>query len=497
MATLSPQQIAVLEYILTGHGSAVIEAVAGAGKTFTLIEILKAIKNSDVLFCAFNKAIANEITDRIDPIGIDCKVSTIHALGFAAYRNIQKRVKVDGFKLNNIAKSEFTGEYADLQSFAIAATDMAKQVGLGVLKDENNDNNWYEMCEHFSLFDSLPDKYTTDRGIDAARYLLNASNNLMNIVDFSDMIYMPILKKARVQQYDYILLDEAQDTNSTRRALVKMMLKPQGRLIAVGDPHQAIYGFTGADSDSLAMIKEEFNAVTLPLSVTFRCPKSIVTVANQWVNHIEAHDSAPEGIVDSCDYQDIAKVATKDDAIICRLTKPLVELAYNLLRQNVACKVEGRKIGEGLVNICKKWKGVKNVAELQVKVENWAEREITKHKAKGNDSRCQNIEDQAETLYIFMAQCEESDPVSTLIGKIQALFTETKERQNVLILSTIHRSKGREWNRVFALGMETYSPSKWARKAWELEQEDNLCYVQVTRAKKQLTLVNASQKNRE
>ena len=52
------------------------------------------------------------------------------------------------------------------------------------------------------------------------------------------------------------------------------------------------------------------------------------------------------------------------------------------------------------------------------------------------------------------------------------------------------KAKGREWNHVFALGMNKYSPSKWARNEWEIEQERNLCYVQVTRAKQHLTIVN-------
>ena len=499
MTTLSSQQSAVINYIENGKSSAVVEAVAGAGKTYTLIEILKTIKDKKVLFCAFSAAIAAEIKDRIQPFGFDnCKVSTVHSFGLASYRRFQTRLKTWEFKLNDIAREDFRGEFYDIQGFAVAAADMAKQVGIGPLQNIDNDAVWFEMCEHFNLFDSLPEKYSSDRGIDAARYLLNQSNQVRDIVDYSDMIYLPILHKCRTEQFDYILLDEAQDTNPTRRALVKMALKPQGRLIAVGDPHQAIFGFTGADSDALDRIKQDFNAVTLPLSVTYRCPKNVVEVANRWVSHIEAHESAPDGIVDSCELQDIAKLASKDDAVICRLTKPLVELAYSLLRQNVACKVEGRKIGEGLINICKKWKTVKTVGQLQAKVEEWAQREITKHKAKGNDSRCQNIEDQAQTLGVFIAQCDDSDPVSILIGKIQALFGDTKNsKQNVLTLSTIHRTKGREWDRVFCLGMDTYSPSKWARQAWEMEQEDNLCYVQVTRAKKHLTMVTVPPKQRD
>jgi superfamily I DNA/RNA helicase len=206
---------------------------------------------------------------------------------------------------------------------------------------------------------------------------------------------------------------------------------------------------------------------------------------------LQAAESAPEGIVDSCELQDLAKIVTQNDAVLCRNTKPLVELAYNFIRNSIACKVEGRKIGEGLITLATRWKSVKTVGELSARLDQWATNEIAKHKAKGNDSRCQVVEDQAETLGVFIMQCEDSDPISTLVSKINDLFADTENfTQSILTLSTIHKAKGREWNRVFALGMSTYSPSKWAKQSWELVQEDNLQYVQVTRAKQHLTLVN-------
>ena len=492
---LSPQQTAAVKFVSDSRANLVLEAVAGAGKTTTLVEMVNATKGS-VAFCAFNKAISLEIDAKIAPLNLGdrVKVGTLHSFGFGAVRRAYSRVKVDGYKMRELARREFNGEYEHLRQFAQSAATMAKECGIGATMEDNFDN-WMWMLNHYNLVDSLPDKVTEQQGIDAAQYLLGVSNSLTQIVDYSDMIYLPILNRLKIWQYDNILLDEAQDTNSTRRALVKMMLKPQGRLFAVGDPCQAIYGFTGADSQALDNIRSDFNAETLPLTVTYRCPKSIVSVANRWVDHIQAHEDAPDGVVDSCELQDIAKLATAQDAIICRNTKPLVELAYNLIRNSVACKVEGRSIGEGLIKLAERWKSAKTVGELQAKIEAWAENEITKHKTKGNDSRCQIIEDQAETLGVFMMQCEESDPISVLVSKIRSLFGDTESgQQKVLTLSTIHKAKGREWDRVFALGMDRYSPSKWARQAWELIQEDNLCYVQVTRAKSHLTLVNVPAK---
>jgi DNA helicase II / ATP-dependent DNA helicase PcrA len=484
---LSIQQKAAIDFIKNDSGSLILSAVAGAGKTSTLISMLEATKGT-VAFCAFNKAIAKEIEYKVNQQNInkDVKVGTVHSFGFGALRRAYSRINVDGNKLQNLAREEFNNEHEILRPFVTAAVAMAKEVGIGACVD-NNYNNWTQMFDHYDLWDSLPTNVSDETAVDACQYLLNVSNQITSVVDFSDMIYLPIKNRLKIWQYNNIFLDEAQDTNATRRALVKMMLKKSGRLIAVGDPHQAIYGFTGADSNALDLIKEDFKAVELPLSVTFRCPKNVVKEAQKFVQHIESHPDSPEGIVDECEVKDLAKLVTQDDAIICRNTKPLVEVAYTLIRNKIPCKVEGRKIGEGLIKLAQRWK-VKNVEKLIDKLETYKEKEIQKYKEKGNDTKCQMIEDQVETLAVFIDQCKLDDPISTLVKKIRELFDDT-ENKNILVLSTIHRSKGREWNRVFALGMYTYSPSKWARKDWELQQEDNLLYVLVTRAKIHLTKV--------
>lgn len=489
---LSSQQKAAIDCARVGE-SFILGAVAGSGKTFTLKVILKTLKaenNSiDIAFCAFNKKIVTEIESGL-PSGL-CSVGTLHSFGFGAIRRNFPRVKVDSNKIKIIARDEFNGEYEILRTFAVGAAAMAKEIGIGVCV-ENTYNNWAEMCERYDLWDTLPN-ISEEEGLNAANYLLRRNNEIRNIIDFSDMLYFPILFNLKMTQFDCVLLDEAQDTNGPRRFLVKSMLKPKGQLIAVGDPHQAIYGFTGADYDSLDHIKRQFNCKTLPLSVTYRCPKNIVQVAQKWVTHIQSAPDAPEGIVDSCNVSDIAKLATADDVIICRNTKPLVELTYGLIRKGIACRVEGRSIGEGLIKLAQRWK-VKSVGELSAKLTTWAENEIKKYKEKDNLSRCQVIEDQVTTLEVFIDQCDRSESVDVLIGKIRKLFGDTEGVQNILTLSTIHKAKGREWDRVFALGMDVYSPSKWAVKPWQMEQEDNLCYVQVTRAKRHLTMVNVPTK---
>lgn len=494
--TLSTQQAAAIAELRNGANSIIVESVAGSGKTSTLIGMMAEVKSNETgAFCAFNKSIATEVEYKAGDKFSNFKIGTVHSFGFGAIRRLISRVKVDGYKLRNLAEQEFNGEYEILRQFVEQAVSMAKKVGIGACIADDA-NNWIDMFDHHDLWDLIPDGVNENQAIDAAQYLLKASNSLKNIIDFDDMVYIPVLNRMKIWQYDYVFLDEAQDTNATRLALVGMMMKPNGRLVAVGDPHQAIYGFTGADSRSLNSIREKFGAKTMPLTVTFRCPKAIVKVANRWVDHIEADDSAPEGVVDTIELADLAKHVSANDAVVCRNTKPLVEAAYTLIRNKIPAKVEGRSIGEGLIKLTHKWKKVKNVTELADKLQDWQENEVEKAIAKGRDSRAQAITDQVETLLVFIDECAFDDPISVLTRKISDLFGDTKNSRDVVTLCTIHRSKGREWGRVFALGMDTYSPSKYAKREWEMEQELNLLYVQVTRAKHHLTMVNVPAKAR-
>lgn len=487
--SLSPQQQCAKNWVRDGEGNLIVKAAAGCGKTTLLLNMLPET-SGNVAFCAYNKAIAEEIAQRTAPLGLQNRVQTgtCHSFGFAALRATYKRLKVDSRKLQTIAEEHI--EDWGIRRFCISAASMAKQLGFRV----DPSFSWDAMISHHSLEDLLPDNTSYSKAIGEAQKLLDRSNTLLSkVVDFDDMIYGPLVNNLTFTKYDWVFLDEAQDANFVRRFMMGKMMKPGGRLVAVGDEHQAIYGFTGADHISLENIKKEFQASELPLTVTYRCPKSVVSVAQQWVEHIEAHETAPEGVVDSLTVEKAIenKVFKEEDAILCRNTKPLVELAYKLIRESIPCRVEGRSIGEGLVKLAMRWKRVKTVAQLEEKLSAWENTEIKKAQDRDQNDRCATIEDQVGTLRILIDNCEGSDSIEKLIRNIREMFSDSDGNQKkVLTLSTIHKAKGREWNRVFALGMDKYSPSRWAKKDWEISQEKNLCYVQVTRAKKHLTMLS-------
>ncbi len=497
----SPNQSKIFAWTRDAAGSAIIEAVAGSGKTTTLIQMLP-LTTGHVAFMAFNRKIVDEITAKVTDMDSSVRdrvtVTTTHAGGWKAYRTAYKRVKLDA-KKSGIMFDRLRGANPLHFEFAIKAVSLAKQGGIGIFCKIDDRAAWQAMVDHFDLENILPGdgSVPTEHAIDTAIALLRISNeNADSIADFDDMIYITVLRGLRIDQHDWVFIDEAQDTNATRLALAKMMLAPGGRLVAVGDPAQAIYGFAGADSESLARIQREFNAITLPLTVSYRCPTSVVTEAQQWVSHIIAHESAPTGTVATIEadtfWKDYAAGLNVDDFILCRNNAPLVSAAYRLLSMNVACIIEGRDIGQGLIKLATKWKKVRTIGKLRDRLENYRDTETAKALARGNESRAESIADQVGCLIVIMGTLPDDENVAVLRDRINSMFgdCEPGQRPRCVTLSSIHKSKGRERKRVFWYGRNTYNPSPYARQAWQIEQERNLCYVAATRAMDTLIYIN-------
>jgi len=484
---LSPQQSAVVEFVRNGRGSAFVEAVAGAGKTTTLIEALRETEGS-VAFTAYNKAIAKEIETKAGALNLGnrVRVGTVHSFGFSAWRRVAPKVQVDARKKTDAMITELKIP-SDLQGFTPKLVSLAKQRGVGLFGEIADTRPWFDIIEHFDMAYDLEDPSLVGEGVEFAQKGLQWHiDRAHDIIDFDDMVYLPIVTGCRMWENDWVFVDEAQDTNPARRALCRKMLRKNGRSLWVGDRHQAIYGFTGADSDSVEQIIRDFNCTSLPLTITFRCPKAVVAAAQTVVSHIEAHESAPEGIVRNIEATSIASEGlTAFDAILCRKTAPLVELAYQLIRKSIPCHVEGKDIGVGLLKLVNRF-SARDLDQLRGKLEIFEEREVAKLISKGKETQAEALQDRVATVMVLMENCQSVRDLTTKIG---AMFLDgDKEAKPTLTLATVHKSKGREWTRVFILGRNCWMPSPWARQAWQLEQEDNLIYVAYTRAKHELVL---------
>lgn len=501
----SVQQNDLFNWVEFGRGSAVLIAVAGAGKS-TAIRRAVSLCRGSVAVVAFNVKIADYMATKLveDGAGKNVQARTFHSFGMYAWRRVAPKVVVDEKK---VAKIMVTAQVPEvLQPFVGKLVSLAKNHAVGVTSQFEDTSVWYHLVRHYDLDQDLPESGDllnvdgddlVEQGIALAKQTLRTSTQMdLEVVDFDDMIYAPLIHNARVWQNDWVYVDEAQDINPARRAYIKKMLRLGGRAVFVGDPHQAIYGFTGAEHDALETIKKEFNAVEMPLTVTYRCPKAVVRLAQGWVNHITAADTAPEGAVDNVtDVQFLSQLTTLGplDAVLCRNTKPLVALAYTLIRNKIACHVEGRAIGEGLLALAGKWR-TKYIASLVDKLETYLSKQAEKFLAKGQEQKAEALADKVDTLKVIIGSCAPGATMEDLRGEIGRLFGDTKEGEapKNLTLSTVHKSKGREWGTVYLWGRNRYMPSKYARQEWQMLQEENLIYVAVTRAMSRLVEVQVT-----
>jgi superfamily I DNA/RNA helicase len=422
------------------------------------------------------------------------QANTAHGYGLGAYRKAQPNVKVEQWKVRNLIDGMFPKEIiSPMHVFTPAIAQLvslAKQSALGITGPANDLHTWLEMAEHYDVFDeddkAIP-QARKEEVVRAAQDILAKSSAMLDVIDFDDMIYMPLLHRCRFWQFDVVMVDEAQDTNAARRALVRAMVKKGGRVIAVGDDYQAIYGFTGADADALNLISKDFNCQELPLTVSYRCPQAVVKFAQQWVTDIQAAPEAPLGETRACTMQEflLRNDLTNGTAVLSRVNKPLVALAFKLIRQRVPCRIEGKDIASRIVKLIQRWQ-VKTLDALERKLDIYLARETTKLLAKKQEAKLAEVEDAVETVRVIIDQCrmEKKTAVQDAVDYVNGLFADNVK--DMLVLSSIHKAKGREWPRVFWLDRHGTCPSKWARQAWQQEQERNLQYVAATRAQELL-----------
>jgi len=236
-------------------------AAAGSGKTTTATRSLLYIPNAEqlaIIFLAFNKNIVTELEPRVPSW---CSVKTFHALGYAAWQRFTgKRFKPEGEKTFQLLKERLSRRDFDLYGTSVRKlVGFAKNAGMATSLLEDTYPNWYGLVAHNNLV--LPSEDADEqRLVELSQETLRQSNDEgRDCIDFDDMLYLPLLHNVSFDKKNFIFIDEAQDTNGVQRALLHRMLAapPHGRLIAVGDPSQAIYGFRGADAEAMQKLKEE------------------------------------------------------------------------------------------------------------------------------------------------------------------------------------------------------------------------------------------------
>lgn len=474
-----------------------IEAVAGSGKTTTLEHALRYIPHNPdallrprTLMLAFNKRIAETLQKRVGNVAV-CK--TFHSLGFGALRTLEgyRKVITDTKKSAKALFKRVERDYED-------SAEVLRLVGL--LKQQPyvqpDDALVDETIEFFNL--TFQD---VKRAKSLARHILQDAAHDTTCIDFNDMLWLPVIHNASFVSYDYVFVDEAQDTNSLQREILCRLSTSRlpTRYVFVGDPFQAIYGFRGALHDAMDGLKRDFGATSFPLSVSYRCPKAVVNEVHKRLTNrfpiirdgipIQSHENAQSGLVQSLSSYD-KDTFPHGSIILCRNNAPLVAHCYALLKRGVRAQILGRDIGASLIALVHRMK-TNDLQELQTRLaaQRSADLEVAEQRGKSLDV----IVDTYDCLDMFLDMCEFDETVDDLVRKIKSIFTDSTDGPDTpsVLLSTIHKAKGGEWRDVFILDVDRI-PSEYATEYWQLVQERNLLYVAITRSQQNLTYITSA-----
>lgn len=466
------------------NNNIVISAVAGSGKTTTIVEGMKLLpKDKKIIFLAFNNSIVNELISRVPNYAY---VSTLHSFGFKSCIKTFGRIVVNEVKIFKIA--EILGKS---QKWFSSKKEEDKKLGdycysLKIMADILR----LSLADDLETYKLVLDKHNFVYSLEdlmRLKSIIELSNKQIGSFDFTDMVYQPAIRNIRIPKFDYVFVDELQDLNKAQQELVKKMVNPvAGRFIGVGDPAQAIYSFAGADDESYERMKTVFsNTVELPLSVCYRCNKEIIKHAQEINPVIQPFSLKEEGEVRSGTIEEVKE----GDWVLCRNVKPLVILFMQLTKEGKKAHIKGKDIGENLIKLINKVSNKNNLVIERLKVAIDGELlqlrvKLMRKKIRKPDNHPAMIllREKVEVIEILSENCNTS---GELIRKIQDIFTESKKE---IMLSTIHKSKGLENKRVFVICKELL-PSKFAINEIQLKQEKNLMYVMRTRAKESLIYV--------
>ena len=494
---LSNYQLAIIDFIKNGNGNLVVEACAGAGKTYTLIKCVEEIPGDKrILLSSFNRDIANVLKKKTKDMP-NVNASTLHSLGLQMLqRNFpNEELALDEFKYKSYLNRNIKS-LSSINTYELKKRDFARY--MSNIEDFVNFGRCY-LCETIKDLEFIEDRYDIDTIADekeVALDILEYGKHDLSQIDYTDMIWLPnvLFCKPIGMQYDWIFVDEAQDLSVCQREIILKCRKINTRMCLVGDSEQSLYAFSSADPESFKMLKQLPNTTSLPLSISYRCANKIVDFASKIVPTIEPNNDGREGEVK----YNVQLDEIKDgDMVLCRNNAPLMQVYVDFIKQGKKCFIRGKDIGLNLKNMVKRT-GIdvlnKNLQEDGVFIRLYdalfdiindiiGKYNVTYHDAV-ESAIVSNRLDMIKALEILS---DDINTVDELIEKINTIFSDKKKGS--ISLSTIHKAKGLEADNVY-IACRELMPSSRAKKDWEIRQEYNLMYVAYTRAKNILGFID-------
>jgi superfamily I DNA/RNA helicase len=482
MATLkrTPEQTAIAKAVKAGKNF-IVNAFAGTGKSSTIEDV--APKGSVIL--SFNRAIANEMNERLVASGTPCSASTFHSYGLKLF---PRHPKIDNSKARWVSQDVLFGKgnKPSKREQYQALSDLTKAVSwcksMAIRPDSDSKTILTALQdERFDMESSSPEGM-----VDYVRETLAECANQTWRSDYDDMQWLPYVNGWGADRIDTLFVDEGQDLNPIREQLALMW---GNQIIGVGDEFQAIYAFQGSMSDSLARLKDQIDGDTLPLSVCWRCPSSHLDLARSIVKDIRNRPKCPKGtILSSASLPEaLEHIDSKVGALImCRVNAPLIRQFYKMRRDtnNPVVMVSGN-IAETLCGLIgSKWEEKKpfDFDQYQAKMEKRIQN------AKSESIRIV-LQDHDMALKEVLTEHADKRIIGELHKVIHAEFDVPQHiPKNAIRLSSLHGAKGLEHHHTIFYGTDKVPHSK-AEKQWELDQERNLKYVGYTRSKDTMDLI--------
>lgn len=292
---LSEEQKKAISHI---KGPALVLAVPGAGKTTVLIHrtanliLNEGISPEKILSITFSRASARDMKERFnnlygDITNIPVHFSTIHSFAYKlirdyAYRKRQRYILIEDMKkkLNKV--------------------QLLKNIYFSINNDYITEEKLESIINSIGYIKNMlitPDEYVSQFKVDTNNFLeiFNAyesykKNN--SLIDFDDMLTLALdilqedkylLEKYR-SRYEYIQVDEGQDTSKVQLEIIRTLAHPKNNLFIVADDDQSIYGFRGAYPEGLFQFNKIYkDGKIYYMEENYRSTKNIVNICNRFI----------------------------------------------------------------------------------------------------------------------------------------------------------------------------------------------------------------------
>jgi len=462
LSTTTEEQVCFIE--TKTKDSIILSATAGSGKTFSSVERLKfllsnGVDPSKIIFFSFTNAATKELKKRIGREDVD--IRTIHSFCGNVLSRLQKGKSIvsffdfiDWFKKNYKPKGVGYEEMMEFEELVSSIYDEAQYIesSIGTHKLQKADGIKSKVPEYFSLYQQFLFE-TKSRDF---------SDMLIEVRDlFNEDRNLNIFKN----KYDYIFVDEYQDTSSIQ---MQILLKLNAKYYyLIGDRNQSIYNYSGASCEKIeSMLKARRNTVHMNLTKNFRSDKVIVENSNKHSSLLAVPHSQEDGYINKKilhKIDDLIDVLSGkgEVAVLVRTNKIIKKLEEELLKRNVPIRYFNYITSHDIESYHKD----KMSNQTKHKFEN-----IKKH-----------FDDSMTKLFAFLKSCEDSKKFITSIHKSKGLEFET-----CVVVNSISRDILEENDLLRHLSKKQLDRVSFDPDDEEGSESKNIHYVAVSRSKHKL-----------